>query len=356
MFEVFGRWYQRKFSDPDAAMLLFLIIASALVLLVWGEILAPVMVAVALAYLLDWPVLKLQGWGLQRGAASAVVLLIFVSIVALASIGLIPVIWQQGVNFVGELPQIWQKVHAWIMSLPNSYPQYINGAQIEQMLADVDQGVVLLGEELLEASVSSLFGAVALLIYLILVPIMVLFMLKDKQQLLANISQLLPQQRRLIKQVGQEMNIQILNYLRGKVIEITIVGAVAAVTFALMDLRYSLLLGVLVGVSVLIPYIGAAIVTLPIAAVAMFQWGIDANFWWLLTAYGIIQALDGNVLVPLLFSEAVSLHPVYIIVAVLFFGGLFGFWGVFFAIPMASLVRALLKAWSTPAEPVTNEG
>jgi putative permease len=66
-------------------------------------------------------------------------------------------------------------------------------------------------------------------------------------------------------------------------------------------------------------------------------------------AYGIIQALDGNVVVPLLFSEAVNLHPVAIIVAVLVFGGLWGFWGVFFAIPLATLVMAVLHAWPSHA-------
>lgn len=66
---------------------------------------------------------------------------------------------------------------------------------------------------------------------------------------------------------------------------------------------------------------------------------------YLMIAYGIIQALDGNVLVPLLFSEAVNLHPVAIIVAVLVFGGLWGFWGVFFAIPLATLIKAILNAW-----------
>jgi putative permease len=151
------------------------------------------------------------------------------------------------------------------------------------------------------------------------------------------------------------MNVQIANYIRGKVIEIIIVGAVSCITFAIMDLRYSLLLGVLVGLSVLIPYIGAAVVTIPVAVVAMFQWGITPEFWYLMVAYGIIQALDGNLLVPILFSEAVSLHPLYIIVAVLFFGGLWGFWGVFFAIPLATLVKAVVSAWSSspevPAEP-----
>jgi len=67
---------------------------------------------------------------------------------------------------------------------------------------------------------------------------------------------------------------------------------------------------------------------------------------YIMLAYGLIQAIDGNVIVPLLFSEAVNLHPVTIIIAVIFFGGLWGFWGVFFAIPLATLVKAVINAWS----------
>jgi putative permease len=98
----------------------------------------------------------------------------------------------------------------------------------------------------------------------------------------------------------------------------------------------------------LVPYIGAAVVTLPVAMLAYFQWGWSPEFGWVIFAYGVIQGLDGNVLVPLLFSEVVNLHPVAIIVAILVFGGLWGFWGVFFAIPLATLVSALLTAWPRP--------
>ena len=137
--------------------------------------------------------------------------------------------------------------------------------------------------------------------------------------------------------------------------EILIIGSVSFIAFTVLDLRYAALLGVLVGFSVLIPFVGAALVTIPVAAVALFQFGLETQFWTILIIYGIIQALDGNVLVPLLFSEAVDLNPVFIIVAVLFFGGLWGFWGVFFAIPLASLVKALIKAWSSTHEELAEE-
>jgi len=67
-------------------------------------------------------------------------------------------------------------------------------------------------------------------------------------------------------------------------------------------------------------------------------------------AYAVIQALDGNLLVPLMFSEVVNLHPVAIILAILIFGGLWGFWGIFFAIPLATLVKAVINAW--PSNPL----
>ncbi len=98
------------------------------------------------------------------------------------------------------------------------------------------------------------------------------------------------------------------------------------------------------GFSVLIPYIGAFVVTIPVVGVALFQFGAGTEFWSLFAVYLIIQGLDGNLLVPVLFSEAVNLHPLVIILSVVIFGGLWGFWGVFFAIPLATLIKAVVHA------------
>ncbi len=355
MFGLFESWYKRKFSDPDSVTLLFLIIFSSAILAVWGGILMPVLVAAIIAYLLDWPVVQLTKFKFSRAYSASLVLLAFLGVSILIFVGLVPVLSQQGINLIRETPQIWEQGQEWLLHLPDQYPNFVQVGHIQNMLQGVNEKVVSLGEQLISASFSSLGDLAALLIYLILVPLMVFFMLKDKDVLVANIAKLLPKERRLINQVGIEMNSQIANYIRGKVIEIIIVGAVSAITFAIMDLRYAVLLGVLVGFSVLIPYIGAAVVTLPVAIVGLFQWGISPDFWYLMIAYGIIQALDGNLLVPLLFSEAVSLHPVYIIIAVLFFGGLWGFWGVFFAIPLATLVKAVFNAWSSENRQVIEE-
>jgi putative permease len=155
-----------------------------------------------------------------------------------------------------------------------------------------------------------------------------------------------PKDRGLVTQVWRDVDAQIGNYVRGKALEIVIVWSVTYVVFLLLGLPFALLLSMLVGLSVIIPYIGAAVVTIPVAVVAMVQFGgLGPEFWWVMIAYAIIQALDGNVLVPVLFSEVVSLHPVAIITAILVFGGIWGFWGVFFAIPLATVVSAVLRAW-----------
>ena len=178
-----------------------------------------------------------------------------------------------------------------------------------------------------------------------MIPVLVFFLLKDKEQLIDWFKGYLPAERHLVSSVWADVEAQIANYVRGKAGEIVIVGAVSYVTFISLGLQYSALLATMVGFSVLIPYIGAAVITLPIAFVAYFQWGWGWSFGQVMIAYAIIQALDGNVLVPLLFSEALNLHPVAIIVAILVFGGLWGFWGIFFAIPLATVVQAVLKAW-----------
>ncbi|HDL5205369.1 TPA: AI-2E family transporter, partial [Mannheimia haemolytica] len=192
--------------------------------------------------------------------------------------------------------------------------------------------------------INSIISLVGLGIYTFLVPLMVFFLLKDKIVLMRSFSKVLPQNRRLATRVWFEMQQQIANYIRGKFLEILIVGVVTYIIFLFFDLRYPLLLSVAVGISVLVPYIGAVLVSIPVMLIALFQFGLSPDFYYLMLAFIISQLLDGNLLVPFLFSEAVNLHPLTIIIAVLIFGGLWGFWGVFFAIPLATLVKAVLQA------------
>mgnify|MGYP000098669644 FL=1 len=345
MVSFFTEWYKQKFSDPNAVTLVVILTMAFLAVYFLSGLLMPVFVAIAIAFLLDLPVNRLGQHGLSRMLATVVVVTAFVGIALVAILGLMPVIWQQSSNLLQEVPVMVSKGQSYLITLPEQYPEFIKAEQIESIITLVNEKIIEWGQVALQASLNSISDLVALLIYLILVPLMVFFFLKDKKELLASFSSFLPDDRRMATQVGDEMNQQIMNYIRGKVIEILIIGTVSTITFIALGLNYAVLLGVLVGLSVLVPYVGATIVTFPVLMVALFQWGTGAEFGYVMIAYGIIQALDGNLLVPLLFSEAVNLHPVVIIIAVILFGGLWGFWGVFFAIPLATLVKAVLNAW-----------
>lgn len=349
MLDYLRNWFQRRFADPNAVTLALLLMIGFAIIMFAGHVLAPILVAIALAYLLEWPVSRLQRF-VPRLSAVLIVFLLFVGIALLLVFFLVPVIWQQSVNLLSEMPLIAQAWRDLMESAEEFAPAFIDGAQIQMFADKINDRLLQFGQSIVDRSLSTIVVLAVFLVYMIIVPLLVFFMLKDKEILLGHFNRVLPEQRRLISQVGSEMNQQIMNYIRGKSLEIVIVAVVTYIVFSFFDLRYAALLATLVGLSVLVPYIGAAVVTIPIALVGLFQFGFSATLLWLIFAYLLIQALDGNVLVPILFSEAVSLNPVYIIGAVLIFGAIWGFWGVFFAIPLASLVKAVITALSEQSE------
>lgn len=346
MFKLFRNWYTRNFSDPHAVTLVVILVCSFLFIAFFSQLLMPVLVALSIAFLLDLPVNKMVNLNFSRTGATALVVAAFVGVTLISMLGLMPVIWKQSSNLLQEIPQMISQGQEYLLTLPEKYPDIIQASQIETFIVSIKDKLLDWGELVLNASLNSISDLVALMIYFILVPLMVFFFLKDKNDLLASVTLFLPKERRMATQVGKEMNQQIMNYIRGKVIEILIVGISTTIAFILLDLQYAILLGALVGLSVLVPYVGATVVTFPVFLVALFQFGYSNELGYVMLAYGVIQALDGNVIVPLLFSEAVNLHPVTIIIAVIFFGGLWGFWGVFFAIPLATLVKAVINAWT----------
>jgi putative permease len=262
---------------------------------------------------------------------------------------LLPILSRQLTQLVQQLPNMLLQGQDLLLRLPQQYPAIVTEAQVIELITSFKNEIGNLGQFFLSWSLASVLSVITIAIYLFLVPLLVFFFLKDKERILTWFRSFLPDDYTLSRQVWREVDLQMGNYVRGKFWEIIIIWSATFVTFTLMNLQFAMLLGLMVGLSVIIPYIGAVLVTVPVALVAFFQWGWGSEFMYLMIAYAVIQAIDGNVLVPLLFSEVVDLHPIAIIVAVLVFGGLWGFWGVFFAIPLATVVQAVLKAWPRPA-------
>ncbi|MCH8552231.1 MAG: AI-2E family transporter [Natronospirillum sp.] len=350
MLKVIERVYQRYFSDEEAIILAFVLLGAMLVVWLFGAILAPVIAALIVAYVLAPAMDRLVSWHVPQILAASLLSLLFLGLLLLVGLVLFPFMWAQLMTLTTELPKMITDLQLSMNLMAERFPEIFDEEQVMQWVQQLN--LASLGNQaaaqlprLVSYSLSTLPNIVTVLIYLLIVPLLVFFMLKDRTTLWQAALALLPARRRLLTDIGREMNMQIANYIRGKVIEIIIVGGVTFVTFEILGLNYSALLAVVVGVSVLIPYIGATVVTIPVALIALFQFGISPEFYTVVIAYLVIQVLDGNVLVPLLFSEAVNLHPVSIIVAVFLFGGIWGFWGVFFAIPLATLIKAVYNAW-----------
>ena len=351
MLEIFSKWYRRYLFEEESVLLLVLLTIAVVLLMTIGDILAPLLASIVLAYLAQGLSAQMQRHGVPQWLGVAVSYLVFVGVFFGVSLGLLPLVWRQMLSLAGEMPRMLEQGQQFLSVLPERYPELVTQQQLSQIVNMAQTELASLGQTLVTRSFASIPGILTVMVYMILIPMLVFFFLKDRQQILDWLAEFLPAERPLLRRIWAEMNTQFANYARGKALEVIIVGSITYFAFAWLDMNYAALLALLVGLSVIIPYIGAALVTLPVVIVGFLQWGFSGEFYSMFAVYVVIQALDGNVLVPLLFSEAVNLHPVAIIIAVLFFGGIWGLWGVFFAIPLATLIKAIINAWPTP-EPV----
>lgn len=345
MLHVFRTWIEKYFSNEEALLLVLILIASWVILVTLGPIIAPMIAGIIIAFLLQGLVDRMKKWGAPHLASVTIAFAFLVALLATFVLVILPKLWLQLVKLLGELPAMIERLQQSLYLLPEKYPNLVSAQQIHDFIQMSADQVGHLGPKLLSVSLAGFPLLGAALVYLILVPILVFLFLKDSHLILHWLARFLPRKRPMMRRIWKEMNQQAANYVRGKVVQILIVMVVAYVVFSLLGLHYATLLAIVVGIFVLIPYIGPAAACVPVFLVGFFQWGWSNEFIYLVIAFGVLHAFDGNVLVPLIFSEAVNLHPVAIILAVLVFGGVWGFWGVFFAIPLATLVKAIIYAW-----------
>jgi putative permease len=350
------RWFRTLVSSPSRVILALIILGALFFVIFLGELLAPVLVAMVLAYLLDGPVKRLERLRIPRPAGTWLIFALFLAFCAVILIFLIPFLIQEVAKLARQAPDMMARFKLWVAGLPAHRPSFLSEEQYSQILKAIRANTDIIGmlqvklsamgDNLLAQSVKFTQGAVQTLIYAILIPLMTFFFLKDKDQILAWFTQFAPDNIGLTRRVMTEVDQQFSNYIRGRFYEILIVWVVTYTTFRLLGLNYSMLLGVFTGLSVLLPYVGATIMAIPVILLALVQPEFSSmDMAMVVLAYGVIQFLDGNILAPLLLSGVTNLHPIAIIVSFLIFGSLWGFWGVFFAIPLGALVNAVIKAW-----------
>jgi putative permease len=343
MQNLFEKFLNRFFSNEESVYFAVLLLLTFIFILFFGSILLPVIISIIIAFLLNGLLKTLVGINFSYKLSLSITLLVFFGFYLSLFLAL-PSIGTQINNLLQNLPSIVDTFQTTLSEMND----YFSEEDLEIIFANLSNQINnLLGSALgqLAGTISLMFNAI---LYAIMIPLMVFFFLKDKNQLIPLAAVLLPKENGFMKSVFSEMNDQLFNYVTGKFLEMIIVTAVSYGLFAVLDLPYAVLIAILVGLSVIIPIFGAILVTIPVVLIGLYEWGLSANFYWLIGMYLIIQMLDGNVLVPILFSNRNNLHPVIIIVAILFFGGLWGFWGLFFAIPLATFIKAIINSWPDP--------
>ena len=345
MLEELNKVIKKIFSNEETIIFSFVLLIFFIVISFFGSVLTPFIISIIVAYLLVGMQKKIQSYNISEKISLVITFSIFIVTGATLVIWLVPLLYTQLQAFVLDVPNLISNFRDFISDLPSKFPDLVSSDQITIFFQAVSEEISALAQNIVKTSISSIQSAITVLLYIILFPILVYFFLFDRKNIIDGFLKVIPGRRKMFTSIWAEMDIQLSNYVRGKTIEIFIVGIAAAIIFSSLGLRYSALLSVLVGLSVIIPYVGAFLVTIPVVVVGLLQFGLGTQFTILISLYLLLQALDGNLLVPIIFSETVKLHPVIIILAVFIFGSMFGFWGVFFSIPIATFIKAVWNAW-----------
>ena len=368
MFRLFKNWYHNHFSQPGTVEFALVLAVSFILVYFFMWLVGPLVVALCLAYVLDWAVCALiTSCHLKRPTAAAVVMVLFIGVAALILILLVPQVIRQGAQFYNAMLALSQDaaisdltlrgsdvdtyIATWLYSLiqmlPDPLPSMLSRDDLHVAAASLRTQIINYTANLMRTQLMpSVVNVFTYLMYLIIVPIFTFLMLRNKRQLQERfLTYILPNNQVLIKEFWPAISGQIAGYIRGKLLHIIIITCVNTLAFRVFSLNYAVLLGLGVGLSVVIPYVGAVIIAIPVILVAVLQFGFTSTLLWLLLVYLIIQLLDSNVLTPMLFSKAMNLDAFSILAAILIFGGLWGFWGVFFAIPLATFIKTLIVRW-----------
>ena len=345
MIEQLNRFFKKIFNSEETIIFSLVLLIAIILVTFFGSILTPFIISIVVAYLLVGLQKKIESFNVSKYFALLITFAIFIVTGAAMLIWLLPILYIQLQAFVLDIPGLFNDFLDFVSELPAKFPDLVSSDQISIFFQAVSSELSSVTQNLVKSSISGIQSTITILLYAILFPVLVFFFLFDRDNIINGLMKLIPGRREMFTDIWKEMDVQLSNYVRGKVIEIFIVGLSAAIIFVSLGLKYSALLSVLVGLSVLIPYVGAFLVTIPVVVVGLLQFGLVPQFWILVGLYLLLQALDGNLLVPIIFSDAVKLHPIVIIFSVLIFGSMFGFWGVFFSIPIATFIKAVWNAW-----------
>ena len=331
-------------------------ITAVWVLSTTGSLLAPFILALGVAYILDPLVDRIQATG--RGRTTSVLLLALPVVGGLVAILLLalPALWTQAGELIDRSPVILDRLEGWAAALEQRLRGVPGLAEIVlQPIVDLDSDAIVafLDERktlLAEQAWSGVLGigrglgsALSLLGYLVITPVLTFYLLRDWDQITHHIGELIPRPRREgVVAFAKEYDGLLARYLRGQILVAATIGGVTALGLWISGFPYSFLLGLTVAIFGVVPYLGRVLSLIPAVLVALTSGAVGLSLLKVGIVFAIAQGLEGAVVSPRIVGDSVGLHPVWVVLALTVGGFYFGFVGLLIGVPAAVGVKLLV--------------
>ena len=310
-------------------------------------ILLPFATGFAIAYILAPVVGRLERLGLQRALASFLVLILFLLGVALILVMLVPLIQGQILQLVARVPNFvrWlqDQVGQWILLLQEQLPAEDVSKLRELLGAKLGEAVVWLAA-LLQGLFTSSLAILNVVSLVVLMPIVVFFLLRDWDKIVAHIDSYLPRQSLdTIRGQARVVSDTLVGFIHGQALVCLILAVYYGIALTIAGIGSALALGVLIGVLAIIPILGVTTGFLLAISLAASQYGTWTAILEVVGIFVFGQLVEANILTPKLVGDRIHLHPLWVIFALFAGGTLSGFVGILIAVPAAAVIGVLAR-------------
>jgi predicted PurR-regulated permease PerM len=326
--------------------------ALAAILVFAGRVFLPLILGLALAYLLDPAVSWLERRGWSRAVGTSVIAIAVALAVVLFFVVLAPILVGQARELVHRLPEyraeIESRIRPLLDRLQTDYP-----AQFDEVRGRIEQIVQERWPQMLESAAgwlggafSSLLGFLLFLLDLIFVPVFAFYLLVDFPKLKSGALSLVPVPYRAItiSRLG-EVNAAVSSFLRGQLTIAMILAAINGVGLTLVGVPLGLLVGIVAGLANMIPYMALVIGLAPALLLVWIEHQSVPRLIAVAAIFTGAQMLEGTVLSPRILSKEVNLHPVWVLLAIIVGGRFFGLVGMLVAVPVTAAMQVFVKHW-----------
>jgi predicted PurR-regulated permease PerM len=337
------------------------ILALDWLLVTTGSVLAPFVLAVALAYMLDPLVDRLEARRIPRVLAIALLALPALVVAALLLFVGIPAAFHQLTQVAGEAPVLFQRLAAWLDGLPERLLlmdlPLLDEAELAARLRAVDSAAVMAFLEVRREALAgwawrSVMGMgrgvgafLTMAGYVVLTPVLTFYLLRDWDRLTAAAADLLPEPRKdALLTLVREYDRLLGRYLRGQITVAVCMGLITGAGLAFLSFPHAAMLGLLVALFNVVPFLGLVLSLVPAVFLALVSGSVGASLLKVAVVYGVAQVLESSVVSPRIVGDSVGLHPVWVLLALAVGGFYFGFVGLLISVPVAVGVK-LLAVW-----------